>query len=63
MLECKFNGVGMLETKINFQQVTDRVTAAQKMQEAHEDETSKSIMLKLADDIIAKLRPKTGGAV
>ena len=45
----------MLELRINFQQIEDRVTAARKLQEADQIEKSKQILRELAKEVLEKI--------
>lgn len=45
----------MLEIKINFTQIQSRIDAARSLQDAGQNDSSKSILLSLANDITEKL--------
>ena len=45
----------MIELKINFSQVRSRVSAAESLQEAGQDDASKKILYELAEELVTKL--------
>jgi hypothetical protein len=49
----------MIELKINFTQVRNRVAAAEALQEAGEEAEARAVIRKLASDILEKVKDAT----
>ena len=51
----------MIQTKIKIQELKDRVTAIDCLQEAGQDNDAVDLLIKLANDILEQVRPPAHG--